>query len=211
MRFPGLLLVFLLALTFGGCAPSQKKVDAKVSAEQDAYEELAITPGRYLEYLRYKKKLSPPLVGAPEIPVTPQFILSNECGVCVINSVGAHFKTPWNYEAIKADVLGTHAQGTSLVAIANWFKNKGYEHVVEYRYERGKERFLDELSQGSIIIPLIYAFRDGFGPNHFVIVSYSDDVNFNVVDSRIGVYSEPIDFFISKRVLVLGQWIAVRP
>lgn len=211
MRLSSLILVSLFALTFVGCAPSERKVDAKVAAEAEVYEELAITPGRYLTYLQYKKQLLPPIPNSPKVVMTPQFILSNECGVCAVNSIGQYFNTPWDYQEIKAAILGTHAQGTSLASIATWFSQKGYKHVVTYTRERDSAKFIDELAQGAMLIPLIYAFRDGFGPNHFVVITSTDGVNFNIVDSRIGEYSEPVDFFVSKRVLVLGQWIAVKP
>ncbi len=211
MKLLKLLLVALVLAFASGCAPTQAKVEQKVTAEPEVYEEIPITPGRYLSYLQYRRTLSLPLSGAPKIEVTRQSLLSSECGVCVINSIGKFFNTEWKYDEIKKAVHGTHTSGTSIAAIVKWFNDKGYSKVKLYEYERRREVFLGELSDGALIIPLIYAFRDGFGPNHFVIVSYSDGQMVNVLDSRIGEYSESLDFFLSKQVLVLGQWIAVKP
>jgi len=198
-----LLLFFLLA---AGCAP----LSPPGADEPDIYREKPITPARYFRYLRYKRSLGPPLPGAPEVPVVKQSILSNTCGVSVIKSVGDYFKTPWDKKEIAKAVLGTHPQGTSVSSIVEWFESKGYSRVVLHSRDYSIASLMDELKSGCLVVALIYSFRDGYGPNHFVVVTMCDGERVNVVDSRIGAYSEPASFFMSRSVLVLGTWIAVR-
>jgi len=207
VRKYGAFLVAMVILA-GGCAPADRKLPPVVTVEE--YREEPITPGRYLEYLQYRSRLGAALPGAPDIQVTPQSILSNECGVCVIVSVARFYGDEASYVDVKKEVLGTHAQGTSIAAIEQWFVDRKYSHVQRYYGVRDEDTFARELKTGALIVALIYAFRDGFGPNHFVVASCVEGGKVNVVDSRIGTYSEPLEFFLSQRSLMQGQWIAVR-
>ena len=200
-------VIALWLMMSAGCSPQEAVSQENYSEE--TYKEKAITPARYLRYITYRKTLGEALKGAPKIAVTKQRLLSKKCGVCVILSVAKYFGIEAEDRLVSKEVMGTHRQGTSIKAIEKWFLDRGFGYVRRYKHQYDRETFLAELAKGRIIIALIYAFRDGYGPNHFVIVSHSDGKSVNVIDSRIGEYSEPIDFFLSRKVLMLGNWIAI--
>ncbi|GAB4158638.1 MAG: hypothetical protein Kow00107_07440 [Planctomycetota bacterium] len=206
-------LFFLTLLILAvGCAPQRKTFSyLKPPPPIEEYVEKPISISRYFKYLEYKRKLLPALPDSPKVIPTPQTILENTCGPCVIKSVGDFFGTIWPFDEIRRSVLGTHEQGTSVSAIAKWFTEKGYTTVDLRRGDRDFSSLACALDEGCLIIALIYSFRDGYGPNHFVIVSCHSDQLVNVVDSRIGTYSEPADFFMGRQVLVQGTWIAIKP
>jgi hypothetical protein len=209
MRLAFLLLILpVLAI---GCAP-QRQPESKAAPESpiEQYVEKPISISRYLKYMEYKRKLAPSLPNSREVPKTPQWMLENTCGVCVIKSIGDYFGTNWKFEDIRDAVLGTHEQGTSVTAIAKWFNANGYA-VVDYRRgDRSVSSLQASLDSGCLVVALIYSFRDGYGPNHFVIATDCDGKSVNIVDSRIGTYSESADMFMGRQVLVQGTWLAVK-
>ncbi|MDZ7815144.1 MAG: cysteine peptidase family C39 domain-containing protein [Planctomycetota bacterium] len=202
----------LLFVAFAGCAHPASEYDAEQSQPRaEKYELRPITVARYLRYLQYKKELGPPLPGAPEIAITRQSIVENTCGARVIHAVGEHFGSEWDLDEITAEVMSTHPQGTSVTAIVKWFEDKGYGNIHYYFGNRDVEEFRKRLDEGCLIIPLIYSFRDGYGPNHYVVLTHYSETHFNALDSRIGEYSVRSDLFTSRLVLVQGNWVAVRP
>ena len=107
-------------------------------------------------------------------------------------------------------MMGTHEQGTSVTAIVKWFTDKGYSQSILRIGDRSVESLVSELKAGSLVIALTYSFFDGYGPNHFVVISHFEDGLYNIVDSRFGEFSEHADFFMSRTVMTQGTWISVR-
>ena len=210
-KYKLLLLAIALLITTGCARPQLEPTELSKPVNIEKYEEAMITLPRILSYYKHKKTLSQPLEGSPLVEVKKQSMFSKVCGVCAIFSVGNYFKTEWKFADIKKKVLGSHKQGTSVMAVVDWFKEKGYSKVELHRGDRDPDSFLRELRAGGLIIALIYSFRDGFGPNHFVIVSHGDGTSFNIVDSRIGTYSMSATQFCSRSILVQGTWISIKP
>ena len=207
-----LILIAIAFLVTTGCArPQLPAAEQTKPTKIEMYEEASISLPRLLGYYKHKKTLSAPLAGAPAVKVRMQGMFSKVCGVCTIFSVGNYFKSNWSFDEIKKSVMGTHKQGTSVTAVVKWFNDKNYKKVKLYRGYRDPESMYKELRAGGLIIALIYSFRDGFGPNHFVIVSHTDGSNLNIVDSRIGSYSMPAEDFCSRSILVQGTWVAIKP